>query len=181
MEKKLTLEQQKLVEDNFNLIYGACKKYNINFEECYDIMAIGLCKAARIYNKNKGKFSTIAYAYMLQEYRNYLRLLYTNKNKINQEAISFGCGGHYSKEGTNVFLEMEKGEIDMNIANVENTLLEDLKPELTDMQYKVLQLFALEYKPMEIAQELKCTSQNVYRIREAIKKKIKQMRKEGRI
>lgn len=56
----LTLEQQKLVEDNHNLIYWFVNKKNLDIEEYYDLFAISLCETALRFNPTKGKFSTLA-------------------------------------------------------------------------------------------------------------------------
>lgn len=69
----LTSVQQKLVEDNHNLIYGVAHKNKINLDEYYDVLAIGLCKAAMQYDESKGQFSTFAYQTMLSEYLGVLR------------------------------------------------------------------------------------------------------------
>lgn len=71
---KLTPAQQQLVEDNHNLIYGFLRKYNLSQDEYYDLAAIGLCRAAKCFNKDKGsKFSCYAYLVMLTEVRMYWR------------------------------------------------------------------------------------------------------------
>ena len=69
---KLTDDQRKLVEKNHNLIYTFARKYKINLDEYYGLLAIGLCIAARIYDPNKGlAFSTLAYQCMRNQYFNY--------------------------------------------------------------------------------------------------------------
>ena len=69
----LTSTQQKMVEENHNLIYGMAHKYKINLDEYYDVLAIGLCKAAMTFDETKGQFSTFAYVTMLNEYNAVLR------------------------------------------------------------------------------------------------------------
>lgn len=69
----LTSTQQKLVEDNHNLIYGVAHKHKISLDEYYDVLAIGLCKAAMQFDESKGQFSTLAYQTMLSEYLSVLR------------------------------------------------------------------------------------------------------------
>lgn len=69
----LTLEQQKLVEGNHNLIYKFLIDKNIDKEEFYDLAAIGLCRAAEVYEESKGAFSTIAYKCMLYAVAHELR------------------------------------------------------------------------------------------------------------
>lgn len=56
----LTEAQQKLVADNEKLIYYALSKFGYPLDEFYDVGAIGLCKAAKIYNPKKGSFANTA-------------------------------------------------------------------------------------------------------------------------
>ena len=73
--------QQEIVANNHNLIYFMCKKYNLDIEEYYDVLAIGLCKAAKSFDYNKSKFATYACTCMLNEVK-----MSRRKNKI--ETIS---------------------------------------------------------------------------------------------
>lgn len=78
---KLTQEQSKLVEENHNLIYGFLHKYNLEYEEWYDLCAIGLINAAMTYkvtNKDNANFSTYAYKCMFTCMSNELR----NKDRL---------------------------------------------------------------------------------------------------
>ena len=70
---RLTSEQQKLVSDNHNLIYKYIIKNNIDEEEYYDILCIGLCRAAKVFDESKGRFSTIAFRCMENELNSYKR------------------------------------------------------------------------------------------------------------
>jgi RNA polymerase sigma factor (sigma-70 family) len=58
---KLTENQSKLVEQNHNLIYGFAKKYNLDIEEWYGVLALALCKTALSFDSEKAKFSTLYY------------------------------------------------------------------------------------------------------------------------
>ena len=67
---KLTPAQQKLVEDNHNLIYSFLNSQHLPHIDYYDIAAIGLCKAAIHYDQSRSKqttFSTYAYRVMRNE------------------------------------------------------------------------------------------------------------------
>lgn len=64
---KLTLEQQKIVEDNHSLIYGFANKHGLDLEKYYGVLAIALCKAVSIYDDTKGKLSTLVYKTMRNE------------------------------------------------------------------------------------------------------------------
>lgn len=70
---KLNTEQRKLVEDNHDLIYGFMVKYKLDFNNWYDVCAIGLCKASVIYD-NSTCFSTLAYRCMYNEVSNTKRI-----------------------------------------------------------------------------------------------------------
>lgn len=82
----LTPSQRELVEKNHDLIYSYAHKNNISIDEYYDILAIGLCKAAKIYDENKGNFSTIAYCCMKNELNAYWRKT-QNKSSIPDDCI----------------------------------------------------------------------------------------------
>lgn len=66
--KPLTEEQQKLVEDNLRLAFKFAKRYrkpNGMTEEDWEAECLfGLVNAARLFNAEKSKFSTYAYASM---------------------------------------------------------------------------------------------------------------------
>lgn len=62
--KSLTSEQQQLVADNHNLIYGYCLKHKLDREEYYSDCALALCYAAQHYDPSKGSFGTYAYLCM---------------------------------------------------------------------------------------------------------------------
>ena len=69
--KQLNKTQQKLVEDNHNLIYSFMNKNKLNtnaVEDWYGTCALGLCKAAMAYNPDRNvKFNTLAYICMKNE------------------------------------------------------------------------------------------------------------------
>lgn len=70
---KLSEEKRKFAEKNHNLIYYYLHSRNLNYEEFYDIVAIGLCKAAKSYDPTKGfTFSAFACKCMYNEVGNYL-------------------------------------------------------------------------------------------------------------
>ena len=54
----LTEEQKRMVEENHNLIYWYCHKYNLDIEEYYGLFAIELCRAVQLYDPTKSKITT---------------------------------------------------------------------------------------------------------------------------
>ena len=47
----MTDYQKQLVTDNHNLIYRFLQKEKLNMEDWYDLAAIGMCKAAKTFNR----------------------------------------------------------------------------------------------------------------------------------
>lgn len=75
--RPLTSEQAIMVEQNHNLIYSYLRKYNLNFEDYYDLVALGLIRAVQAWHQSDYvrtfKFSTIAFRAMFNQVRNYQR------------------------------------------------------------------------------------------------------------
>ena len=86
--KQLTSAQQNLVAENHNLIYGFAKSRDLNLDEYYDILAIGLCKAGILFDPSRGcTFSTLAYKLMQNECFMYWRNTYVGLKKIPQNLV----------------------------------------------------------------------------------------------
>lgn len=89
--KQLSNSQQKLVEDNHNLIYSFMNKNKLSLnavEDWYGTCAIALCKAALIFNPDKEiEFSTLAYVCMSNE----IKMIFRNKNKEIKDVASLEC------------------------------------------------------------------------------------------
>lgn len=81
----MTDEQKSLAEKYHNLIYYVMNKYNISIDD-YDLLALGLCKAAINYNESRGAFSTFAVACMLREIQQEVRKEYAIK-RIRKNGI----------------------------------------------------------------------------------------------
>ena len=64
--EQLTLDQQRIVSENHNLIYSLANKKNINLDEYYDVLAIGLCKAAIAFDNKKVVFFLHPYRGMIE-------------------------------------------------------------------------------------------------------------------
>lgn len=97
---KLTEEQRKIVEDNHNLIYGYCYKYNLNVEEYYGDLAIALCEAAQTYKEEKSKFTTYVYLKFGTTIKYLLRNQEKDRYKANYNII--GLDEKISIENPNI-------------------------------------------------------------------------------
>lgn len=81
----MTTEQQKLVEENYKLVYFCLRKRGLITEhdgdyckgdDWYGIACEGLCKAALAFDEDKGKFSTFAITCIDNELRKAQKLMY---------------------------------------------------------------------------------------------------------
>lgn len=167
----LTSEQSELVENNHNLIYGCAKHYNIDINEHYGLLALGLCKAAQDYDCTKSAFNTYAYYRMYQEYRNMIKGLYYDKRKISQMTSSLDSENRKTK--------IDPGEEDMNLSNIENNLLLRSKEVLTPKQFQVAKLYATGLSSKDIADILHCSKQCVHQYKKSIKRHITRLQEGG--
>lgn len=86
--KQLNSEQQKLVEDNHNLIYSFMNRNKLSLnavEDWYGTCAVALCKAALTFNPNKKiAFSTLAYVCMSNE----MKMVFRSRERGIKDALS---------------------------------------------------------------------------------------------
>lgn len=159
--KPLTKEQKELVANNHNLIYTYAHKKDISIDEYYGTLAIGLCKAAKIYDKNKGKFSTIAYRCMENELRMHWKE--TQKKSVIPENFVLSYDATKTKEdfdNQNNFLENfpdYQSYNDMLYAVMSFEFVE----KLTDKENIIFQYLLDGLTHNEIANKLGCKRQSV--------------------
>lgn len=161
---QLTLEQQKLVEDNHNLIYSLLKAMSVSADDYYDVAAIGLCQAAALFDASKGlKFSTYAYTAMRNEVLKEIRKDKAIKNgggaitvslqeptTQDDEPLTIGDGipANYGNPDDMLAVESIHGTID----------------KLNPKHQEVMKLFISGYKQGEIADIIGTSQANVSRI-----------------
>lgn len=84
----LTEEQKRMVEENHNLIYWYCHKYNLDIDEYYGLFAIELCLAVQSYDPTKSKISTYIIKAFWNKHVNWEKGKKRNKRKANENIIS---------------------------------------------------------------------------------------------
>jgi RNA polymerase sporulation-specific sigma factor len=157
----LTDEQKSLVEKNHNLIYWFANKNNLNIDDYYDTLAIGLCKAARAFDSSKAVFSTHAFKCMQNE-------LYTHwDNTRKKSCIPQECIMSYdipmSKDDSydsDIFLEKfsdSKSHDDM----MYGIMSYEIENMLTKKERVVLGFIKSGFTHKEIAEKLNCNRSNV--------------------
>ena len=165
---KLTDDQRKLAEKHHNLIYTFAREYKINLDEYYDLLAIGLCIAARIFDPDKGvKFSTLAYQCMRNQYYNHRFKMRYSKNIPEDKIVSYS--EPISEDGYSITLldtlEDPSAAMDTSVAQVN----EFLKP--VPEQYRgVLCEMIKGKRPADAARDYGCSRQYITYLRSVFAK-----------
>lgn len=157
MSKHLNEQQQELVANNHNLIYKYASYKNLPVDEYYDILAIGLCKAALSYDKDKGHFSTIAYLCMHNEVCNYYKSI-TKKSTIPENIIlSYDVGFNGDDIDEYTFLETILDEKYNDDFIVNKIITESIIEKLDDKEKKIINLFYIGLNKGKICEVINCS------------------------
>lgn len=152
-------KQQKLVEDNMDLVYFIIHKRYPTFATNEDIKQagmMGLCEAANRYDESKGLFSTYARKYIIGE--------------VHKEVVRKCNESHTIPLDTPIGEDGLLSDIimgDDDIAYMDDNFYE----ELTDFELRVLKFNAMGYKSDEIASRLNSSTQKVWKTLRVIDKK----------
>ena len=165
----MTEEQKRLAAENHGLIYSFLRKYDYDQDEFYDLAAIGLCKAAMTYSKNRYAFSTYAYKCMFNEIGHYFTIQGA-KRKVPNHLIMYYDAKTRSDNGDN-FGEVincldcgERFEDDV----ITNMLIDICKGKLSVRDNIVFDMLIDGYTTREIGKVAGCTSPSVTNIRRKI-------------
>lgn len=165
----LTDEQRQLAADNHNLIYKFARSKRLDIREYYDLLAIGLCKAAGVFDASKKvRFSNVAYKCMFNEckmfWRQQTNARHIPKEKIASYDVEIGTPGSditmldalsNSKEHS---YDFDSGSA---VAN-------EFMRTLTGHQKDVLLGLLSGAPSVDVAETLGCTRQNVCEARKKI-------------
>ena len=163
----LTKQQQELVENNHNLIYGFAKSRKLNIEEYYDLLAIGLCISAKSYDESKGKFSTYAYRVMDNEFYKHLKHVNRQSNIPDKMIMSYDsvCINNYSNDSENgkkldnlYYLKDERYTNDIVVGNMMSEVLINM---LNGKEKTIAKYLFIGLKHAEIAEIMNCSRQNI--------------------
>lgn len=170
--KPLTAKQQELIEENHNLIYKFASEKKLNIDDYYDILVIGLCIAATIYDEKKGKFSTVAYRCMNNKLNDYWRhkniqsaipesmiFSYDTPKDLDESNNNKGCQNAFSNNCSAQDIVITK------------MMKETLINMLTKREQEVAKLILSDIRQLDIAEMLNCSRQNVAAIVKTIRKK----------
>lgn len=162
MNEPLTKEQQELVEINHNLIYKFAKKRNVIIDDYYDILAIGLCKAATIFDKNKGEFSTVAFRCMENELCMYWRHEQRQSAVPDDMILSYDAPiGDEDSDNKGSFLDNFADSNYTHDIVIGNIMSDILLSVLNDKEKTIVEFLDNGLSQVDIAIRLGCTRQNI--------------------
>ena len=173
MVEPLTKKQQELVELNHNLIYKFAIKENLPIDEYYDILAIGICNAASIFDDEKGAFSTIAFRCMKNELNLYRRAI--NRMHVIPDKMIVSYDARINTEDLDVensFLDILSDDSSTHEIAINNIMLSKLADVLTKKEKMIVLLLINGLTQAEIAKKFNCSKQNVNVRVKAIRKKL---------
>lgn len=161
----MTDEQRKLVTENHKLIFSFLNKYNYDPEEYYDLAAIGLCKAAKLYDESKGNFSTYAYRAMLNTINH--DLLYKSRSKrIPENLIDYYNCTFCNENGEVIeYLEFIPSGDDIEKEVMAKVMVESFMNGLSDRDRTVVGLMADGYTYREIGKIIGMSRNTVSKIK----------------
>ena len=164
--ERLTNEQKELVAENHNLIYGYAYKNGVLLDDYYDVLAIGLCKAAKHYDSSKGKFSTFAFKCMNNEMNMMFNNLY--KKSIIPDAMVSSYGSLPYGDDFTETIQDSKSCNDIEY----NTMVNEILSLLTKKESVIFKYLLNDLTHNEIANILKCNRQNITYSINKIRKKV---------
>lgn len=166
----LSSEQKKVVYDNYGLVISYLQSHRIPFEEGHGPVCIGLCKAVKTYNPEKGKLSTIAYLLMHSEYIKTIRRVH--QRNFDKSVLSLEQPAYASPDLESLTIADTLGNYDnMEELDGYTDLMQILKtfiPTLNSVQKEIFYLRVIEgLNNPEIAERItqeKLTSVDINRI-----------------
>ena len=181
MQEKLTDEQKKLVEENYNLIYGFCALHKIDKDEYSDILSLALCESAMKYDATKQtSFSSYAYSLMdkrmKNEHRNAMCSSRVPKNLILSESdfLSDNYNNNVHDNINSLFDIIESTDNTEEIV-MYKCMLNDIKSQsklLSDKQKQILDCLLLGLTNKEMHLILNCTLRYTEKLRHITKDKV---------
>jgi len=157
MTEPLTKKQQELVEMNHNLIYSFAYKNNLSLEEYYDILAIGMCKAASTFDESKGAFTTVAFRCMRNEVFHYWDSM--KKKSVIPNNMIFSYDVHISEvmndtyEDKNSFLSILSNKNYTHDVAIGNIMINEFMEILTKEEKYLVKLLMIGVTQAEIAEK----------------------------
>lgn len=168
----MTDKQKKIAEVNHNLIYDYANRNGLDINEYYDILAIGLCKAAIAYNPLVNeKFSPLANRCMKNEMIDYYKSI-QKKDCIPANNIVYYDASVKDNDGVRIDNILHSNcNLDDNF--ISNEIFDEMLNLLTEKEKDVVTLILQGLKKLEIAKKMQCEPANITYYIKTIKRKLK--------
>ena len=176
MYEPLTDEQRKLVEENHDLIYGYAMKHNISVDDYYGVLAMGLCDAAKKFDKSKGSFSTIAYMRMRWMFDWYLQ--HEGRASKIPDSEVFSYNRPTNSESKTFFFEVIGDNFSTDNSMIDDIALNSFVDTLSEKENEVIKLLLDGKSQVDIANMMGVKKQNVGYYVSTIRKKWKEYNEE---
>ena len=165
----MTEEQRKLAADNHNLIYSFLNLHQYDWDEYYDLAAIGLCKSAITYDKNKGPFSTYAYKCMFNEIGHYFTIQGAARRIPDQLIMYYDAktNSDNGDESCEIINCLDCGDR-FEDRVITNTLIDICRAKLSVRDNLIFDMLADGYTTREIGKVAGCSGPSVTNIRRRI-------------
>ena len=173
--EKLSEIEQKFAEENHSLIYKFLSNGNYSIEEYYNIVVFGFLKAVQIYHRRndlngKYKFSVIAWKYMQAEIGNHFRIKNSKKRTTLENILSLDAD---NEEMENLYNMVGGKSAEADV--MENSQIDSILENLTELQRKIVNLKMQGYNNTETFLILKIPSSTFYKEMNRIKKLLKNL------
>ena len=149
----MTDEQKQLVEQNHNLIYFYLHKHNLSIEDYYDVAAIGLCKAAITFKKDKSEFSTYALTCINNEVKMIFRKFFNQRTIPESSVVSI----QQKILGEDGNLDLESclsSVVDVEDEAIANASIKKFIAGISDREKMILRLYNAGYGQVEISERV---------------------------
>ncbi len=173
----MTKEQKELCEKNHNLIYLLIHRYNLDMNEYYDLLAIGLCKAAITYDETKGfTFSSYAIHVMYNEIKNLYKKLNCKKVIPINKILRYDCMATTADEDEDEYsMDICDNKINIEDEVISCIHLEEVISHFSPIERKIFDIYIKDdtITQKEIAMRLGCSRQLVSKIKIQICNKLR--------
>lgn len=159
-----------LAAENHNLIYKFATIKEADVEEFYGVFAIGLCKAAKMFDASRGyKFSTLAYRCMGTEYAMYWRHELSSRHIPVDMIVSYNVPISKERDSAQLLDVISNNQRNRYALDTGRVEVEKFFETLSTGQRLVLNGLMEGYTETELAEYIGCTRQNISRIKNTIK------------
>ena len=160
--KFLSAEQQKLAEENHNLIYAFMNRHHLDHDEYYGDMAEAYCIAVASFDNTRGNLSTLAYHAMHNRLKSIRRYQSISRRTPSEPVISLDTLRSEAEEVWSFYHCIPDPNADVERIALHNIALEKLMQECTPKEIQLILTAAEKRISQREAAKLLGISQTTY-------------------